>query len=137
VIPATLRRRCRETANGFSAKAYLRETHIFHADIALHKSARPSYIPHIKAATAVSAKAARGVVAARTSEGPEPTARRNSKQHIPPPIAVSIALATLLLPVANHLNDARRTSSPGGRFLLHLRSNHHASGATRGEVAQY
>jgi hypothetical protein len=53
VIPATLRRRCRETANGFSAKAYLRETHIFHADIALHKSARPPYIPHIKAATAV------------------------------------------------------------------------------------
>lgn len=40
----------------------------------------------------------------------------NSKQRTPPPSAALIGLAALLLPVANRLCDARR-SSPGGRSL--------------------
>jgi len=72
------------------------------------------YSRHQKA-SAVKNQRARGLVSAQTSERPEPKARRNSKQRTPPPSAVSIGLATLLLPVANHSYDARRISSLGGR----------------------
>ncbi|NRP73637.1 hypothetical protein ILFOPFJJ_04545 [Ensifer psoraleae] len=43
---------------------------------------------------------------------------KNSEQRTPPPNASPIRLATLLLPVANHLHDARWTSSPSGRFAF-------------------
>ena len=42
----------------------------------------------------------------------------NSERRTPPPSVPPMRLATLLLPVANHLYDARRTSSPGGRYLF-------------------
>ena len=109
----------------------MQATHGIHTYIALHKTRNRGYSAAIGSKMVRPGKqgaarrqgygTARRSNAGHDAERPDRRKRHrtwNSERRTPPPSVPPMRLATLLLPVANHLYDARRTSSPGGRYLF-------------------